>query len=160
MNASQGKVLALSWVHSTHKFSRCISCLFPPSNLTFFCPSGKWLICVSHRATNSVLQHKDNSTTCDRTICTTYVHHVWFFKSSIPFMLWTCFTHRQQMRYISEAEDLLCIGAWSENMFKNMAALGLRKDLIPTIWTVSLEAVTLLTLSGMLQGGGRVLRLT
>lgn len=45
-------------------------------------------------------------------------------------------------------------------MFKNMAALGLRKDLIPTIWTVSLEAMTLLTLSGMLQGGGRVLRLT
>lgn len=75
-------------------------------------------------------------------------------------MLWTWFAHRQQMRYISEAEDLLFIGAWSENMFKNMAALGLRKDLIPTIWTVSLEAVTLLTLSGMPQGGGRVLRLT
>lgn len=43
-------------------------------------------------------------------------------------------------------------------MFKNMAALGLRKDLIPTIWTVSLEAVTLLTLSGMLQGGGQSIK--
>lgn len=78
MNASQGKVPALSWVHSIHKFSRCISCLFPPSNLTFFCPSGKWLICVSHTATNSVLQHENNSTACEQILCTTYLHRLTF----------------------------------------------------------------------------------
>lgn len=82
----------------------------------------------------------------------TYI--VWLFQeSSIPFMLWTWFVRRQQMRYICEAEDSLCIRALSENMFKNMAALRLRMDLIPTVWTVSLEAVTLLTLSGILQEG-------